>query len=81
MTREKRRGEGGKKGKRSLCILCEPYCREMAPAELPDDDVTAVGEGVANVYGMVPALDIVFPILFVLGHDRMRVRRVVGVGV
>lgn len=74
-------GEAGEKRgerERSLCIVCEPDGGEVAPAELADDDIASVGEGVADVYGVVPALDIVLPVLLVLGHDRMRVRRVVG---
>ena len=82
----KRARRGGKyedqmKLKRSLCVFCQPDGGEMAPAELADDDVPAVGEGVADVYGVVPALDIVFPIFLVLGHDRMGVRRVVRASV
>ena len=50
----------------------------MAPAKLSDDEVSAVAEGVVYMYGVVPALDIVFPILLVLDHDGMGVRRVVG---
>lgn len=41
----------------------------MAPAEFPDDDVAAIGEGVADVYWMVPSLDVVFPVFFVFSHD------------
>lgn len=62
----------------SLCVLCQPDGRKVTPSEFPDDLVAFVGEYVANVYGMVPALDIVLPILFVLRHGRVRVRRVVG---
>lgn len=66
---------------RSLCILRQPHCREVSPAELANDEISAVGKGVANVYGVVPALDIVFPIFLVLGHDRMGGRRVVRASV
>jgi len=51
-------------------VLCEPDGGEMAPAEFPDDGVSAIGKGVANVDGVVAALDIVFPVFLVLGHDR-----------
>ena len=42
------------------------------------DEVSTIGEGVADVYGVVPTLGTVFPTLFVLGHDGMRARRAVG---
>ena len=59
------------------CVLREPDCGEVAPAELSDDDVAGVGESVADVYGVVAALAVVLPVLLVFGHDRMGVRRVV----
>ena len=49
----------------------------MAPAEFADDEVAAVGKSVADFYGMVAALYIVFPILLIFGHDGRRVR---GIG-
>ena len=69
------------KMERSLCILCQPDGGEVAPAELANDEISAVGKGVANVHGVVPALDIVFPIFLVLGHDGMGGRRVVRASV
>ena len=62
----------GKKERKKdrLVILCEPNGGEMAPAEFPDDGVPAIGKGVANVDGVVAALDIVLPVFLVLGHDR-----------
>ena len=56
----------------ALYVLCQPDRREVAPAELADDEVAGVGKGVIDVYGVVPALDVVLPVLLVLGHDRMR---------
>ena len=78
---EWKKWEDERERKRSLCVVCEPDGGKMAPAEFADDEVPAVGEGVADVYGMVPALDVVLPVLLVLGHDRMGVRRVVGASV
>lgn len=54
-----------------LCVMCEPYGREMTPAKLADDDVAAVAERVTNVDGMVAAFCIILPVLLVLGHDGM----------
>ena len=68
----------GKEDARSLCVLCESNSGEMAPSKLSEDEVSAIGEGIADVYGVVPTLDTVFPTLFVLVHDGMRARRAVG---
>ena len=65
----------------SLGVLREPYCREMPPAEFPDDDVAALRESVADLYRMVPSLDVVFPIFFVFSHNGGRVRGRVRSGV
>ena len=67
------------KMERSLCVLCQPDGGEVAPAELADDEISAVGKGVANVHGVVPALDIVFPVLLVFCHEGVRRRIVFGV--
>lgn len=47
-----------------FCILCEPDGGEMAPTELADDDVAAIGELVTNVDGVIATGHIVFPVLF-----------------
>lgn len=59
------------------CVLREPDCGEVAPAELSDDDVAGVGESVADVYGVVAALAVVLPVLLVLCHDGLGIR---GIG-
>jgi hypothetical protein len=64
-----------------LGVLREPYSGEMAPAELPDDDVATIREGVADLDGMVPPFNVVFPIFFVFGHDGGGVRGRVRAGV
>jgi len=46
----------------------------MTPTELSDDDVATIREGVADLYWMIPSLDVVFPVFFVLSHDGGRVR-------
>lgn len=63
-----------------LCVVCEPDSGKMAPAELADDEISAVGKGVADLDGMVPAFDIVLPVFLVLCHDGSRVRRIGTVG-
>ena len=55
-------------------VLCEPYGAEMAPAELSYDGIATVREGVADVYRVVTALAVVFPVLLVFGHDGVRRR-------
>lgn len=51
----------------------------MAPAQLPDNDISTLGKKVANLYRMVPALDILLPVLLVLGHHGGRVSHVTQV--
>ena len=58
-------------------VVCKPDGGKVAPAELADDGVAAVGEGVTDVDGVIAALDIVLPVLLVLGHERVRGRVVV----
>jgi len=41
----------------------------MPPTELPDDDIAPIRESIADVYGMISSLDVVFPIFFVFSHD------------
>jgi len=53
----------------------------MPPAEFSNDDVAAIGESIADLYRMVPSLDVVFPIFFVFSHDGGRVRGRVRSGV
>lgn len=69
----------------SLCVLRKPDGREVPPTELPDDDVSAVGEGVADVDWVVAALAVVFPIFLVLsrhvGRRKALVERLVRHGV
>lgn len=64
-----------------LGVLCEPYGREVPPAELSDDNVAAIRVSVADMYRMVSSLNVVFPVFFVLSHDgcgmRGRVRTAV----
>lgn len=55
-----------------LCILCEPNGGEVAPAELSDDNIATVREGVANLDGMIASFDVVLPVLLVFCHDGSR---------
>ncbi len=63
-----------------LIVLGEPDGGEVAPAELPDDEIAAVGEGVADMHGVVAAFAVVFEVLLVFGHDRTHVGRCVHGG-
>lgn len=72
-------------GADSLCVLRKPDGGEVPPTEFPDDDVSAVGEGVADVHWVVAALAVVFPIFLVLsrhvGRRKALVERLVRHGV
>lgn len=53
----------------------------MAPAEFSDDDITAIGESIADEYWVITSLDVVFPVFFIFSHDGGGVRRRVRPGV
>jgi len=46
----------------------------MAPTELPDHHISAFGESVADVDGMIASLDVVLPILFVFSSHGLGIR-------
>jgi len=50
----------------SLVVSREPDGGEVTPTEFAYYDIAPVAEGVADVYRVVSALDIVFPVFFVL---------------
>lgn len=52
-----------------LCILGQPDGAKMTPAEFPDYGVAAVAESVSELHGVVSALDVIFHILLVFGHE------------
>jgi hypothetical protein len=63
-------------GANRLLILGEPNGGEMAPTELTNDGVPAIGERVTYLYWMVTTFAIIFPILFIFSHDGLRIRRI-----
>ena len=48
----------------------KPDGGEVAPSEFPDDGVSSVGKGITNMDGVIPTLNIIFPVLLVLCDDR-----------
>ena len=52
----------------SLVVFRQPDGGEMAPSELPNDEIPPIREGVADVDRMVASLAVVFEIFLVFCH-------------